>query len=104
MRTEQKPLIRPATANLLDAFRLDFWPLEDACTDFGIYTWHHFEALAHAYRCDGVTPEQFDAALGNGPEIQKLISKDNPYGYVTFQTCWDDLPTEAEISPEPKAE
>ena len=104
MKTEQKPKIRPVTISMLEALMLDSWPSEAACTDFGIDTWLHLGALAHAYHCDDVTPEQFDAALGKGAEIQKLISKDNPYGHVTFHTFWDDLTTEAGTSPEPEAE
>jgi hypothetical protein len=59
--------------------------------DFAIKTDLHLRALQFAVREDGVSAEQLDAALGRGPEIQKLISERNPYRLVTFETDWQHL-------------
>jgi hypothetical protein len=79
------------TQNLILALELDIWPSPAACVDFGIKTDLHLGALQFAVRVDGVSEEQLDAALGSGPDIQKLISDRNPYRFVTFETDWDHL-------------
>ena len=97
MKTEQDATIRPLTRNLVEALILDAWPSHATCQDFGIESVDHLGALQYAYRDDGVTLEQFDAALGKGAEIQKLISETNPYRFVTFRTAWDGMPTADEL-------
>jgi hypothetical protein len=79
------------TQNLILALELDIWPSPATCVDFGIKTDLNLGALQFAVRKDGVSEEQLDAALGSGPEIQKLISDRNPYRFVTFETDWDHL-------------
>lgn len=79
------------TRNLIIALNLDMWPSHATCVDFGIKTDCHLGALQFAVREDGVSAEQLDAALGSGPDIQKLISDRNPYRFVTFETDWDHL-------------
>src|SRR4051794_33303385 len=88
--------IQEVTLALIVALRRDEWPSNAACVDFGIKTSAHLGALQYAVISDGVTAEELDAALGKGVEIQKLISRRNPYRYVTFRTDWDDLPEEPE--------
>ena len=96
MNSEQKSGIRPLTERLIEALILDTWPSAATCMDFGIESTDHLGALQYAYREDGVTPEQFDAALGKGAELQKLISETNPYRFAKFQTIWDRLPAPGE--------
>jgi hypothetical protein len=91
MNTEQKPRIRPITRNLIEAAGLDQWPSAATCVDFGIETADHLGALQFAIVHEEVPPERLDAALGNGAEIQKLISEDNPYRFVSFETDWDHV-------------
>ena len=93
MKTQQ---IRSVTRDLIEALRRDEWPSEAACLDFGIRSDLHLGALQYAVINDGVTAEQLDAALGKGPELQKLIGPKNPYRNVTFTTDWDDMPEEPE--------
>ena len=89
--TETSQVVREMTKNLVLALELDMWPSPAACVDFGIKTDLHLGALQFAVRQDGVSAERLDAALGSGPEIQKLISDQNPYRFVTFETPWDHL-------------
>lgn len=79
------------THKLYLALVLDAWPSSATCIDFGIDTDSHLGALRYAILDDGVTEEQLDAALGKGPEIQKLISETNPYRFVVFKTAYDHL-------------
>ena len=95
--TTREQKIRPMTENLIEALIFDAWPSAATCVDFGIRTTEHLGALQFAYKQDEVTGEQFDAALGKGREIQKLISKRNPYREAVFETDWDLLPTPEEF-------
>lgn len=92
MNAESKPTIRPLTESLIEALILDTWPSVATCMDFGIESSDHLGALKYAYREDGITPEQFDAALGKGADIQRLISETNPYRFAKFRTAWDSMP------------
>ena len=89
--TETRQEVREMTQNLILALELDIWPSPATCVDFGIKTDCHLGALQFAVREDGISAERLDAALGSGPEIQKLISDRNPYRFVTFETDWDHL-------------
>jgi hypothetical protein len=89
--TETRAEVREMTTNLVLALEVDIWPSLATCVDFGIKSEDHLGALQYAVREDGVSAEQLDAALGNGPEIQKLLSERNPYRFVTFETDWDHL-------------
>jgi hypothetical protein len=89
--TETTQEVREMTRNLVSALELDIWPSPATCMDFGIKSEDHLGALQFAVRDDGVSTERLDAALGSGPEIQKLISDRNPYRFVTFETPWDHL-------------
>ena len=104
MKTEQIPVIRPLTEGLIEALILDTWPSAATRMDFGIESTEHLGALQYAYREDGITPEQFDAALGKGAELQKLISETNPYRFAKFHTVWDHLPTPEELRSELEAD
>lgn len=88
--------IRLGTRQLVSALMMDVWPSVAVCVDFGIRTPEHLGALQHAVRADGVTAGELDAALGNGPAIQTLISPTNPYRSAVFATDWDHLPEEPE--------
>lgn len=88
--------VRSGTRQLISALMMDEWPSVAVCVDFGIRTAEHLGALQHAVRADGVTAEELDAALGNGPAIQGLIGFTNPYRSAVFETAWDHLPEEPE--------
>ncbi len=81
------------TAALINAACLDLWPSPATCIDFGLDTSSHFGALQYEIKRERVTSAELDAALGNGPELTKLVRRhsDNPYRFVTFTTAWDDL-------------
>ncbi len=55
--------------------------------DFGINAESDLDAYRNAILKGGVTLEQLDAALGNGPALTKLIG-------VPIATAWDFLPPE----------
>lgn len=84
-------MVRPATQNLFDSLCLDVWPRNAAIVDFGLDSTEHYGALQHAVKHDGVTAQQLDDALGDGPKLTALIEEDNPYYGVAFQTAWDLL-------------
>ena len=88
--------IRGTTRALIEALMRNEWSSHATCIDFGIRTAGHLGALQFAPNHDGVAPEQFDAALGKGAEIQRLISPRNPYRHATFRTDWDEMPSEAD--------
>ncbi len=88
--------IRPVTEAVYQALLLDVWPSPAGVQDFGLATADHLGALQWAVKEDGVTREQLDEALGNGPALQALISPTNPYRNVVFRTAWDDLLAEPE--------
>lgn len=99
--TETRTEIRNMTQNLILALELDIWPSPTIRIVFGIDTQDHLGALQFAFLQDGVSAERLDAALGNGAELQKLISARNPYRFVTFVPVWDGLPTPEEMLEEP---
>ena len=70
--------IRPLTRALYEALKWDVWPSHAVCVDFGITSPAHLGALQYAVNYDGVTLEQLDSALGNGPALQALIGPRNP--------------------------
>ena len=91
-----KDQIRPVTRAVYEALRRDEWPSPAGCIDFGIRSEAHLGALQYAVINDGVSVEQLDEALGNGPALQALISPKNPYRNVTIRTDWDIMSEDAE--------
>ena len=89
--TSQEIKLQAATEDLIEALKIDAWPLAATCIDFKIRTAKHLNALRFAYTRDEVSAERFDAALGNAQEIQKLISEHNPCREAIFETQGDDL-------------
>jgi hypothetical protein len=85
--------IRPATKNLVESVLLDVWPRNAAIVDFGIRSQEHLEALYYPLRHGEITPEQVDAALGNGRKLTELVNAapHNPHKGIEFRTSWDDL-------------
>jgi hypothetical protein len=85
--------IRPATKNLVEAVLFDVWPRNAAIVDFGIRSQEHYEALYYPLRDGDITPEQVDAALGNGRKLTELVNAapHNPHKGIEFHTSWDDL-------------
>lgn len=72
------------TNTLVTAICLDVWPNSTATiVDFGITSQAIYEAYHKKIRSGEVTPEQLDAALGNGPELTKLME-------IHITTLWDD--------------
>lgn len=73
--------IRPVTQNLVQALLLDSWPSGNAVyVDFGLDGWgggstpqQRYECLKYALKSEGVTLEQLDKALGDGPALTRLI-------------------------------
>ena len=86
--------IRAVTRDLYRAIFEDEWPSRATEIDFGIASPAHFGALQYAVKCDGVTLEQLDDALGSSVRIQALIGTTNPYRDAIFTTTWDELPEE----------
>lgn len=87
------PAIRPTTRNLVEAVMLDVWPRLPAIIDFGIRSQEHFEALYYPLRHGDFTPEQLDAALGNGRKLTELVNAapHNPHKGIAFHTDWDAI-------------
>lgn len=84
--------IRPLTRELIDCCRLDVWPGYATVVDFGIDSSSHLGALQYAIRDGLVTPQELDAAMGNGVALTAIARRgDNPYGDVKFQTSWDEI-------------
>ena len=85
--------IRDTTRNLVEAVMLDVWPRNGAIVDFGIRSQEHYEALYYPLRHGDFTPEQMDAALGNGRKLTGLVNAapHNPHKGIEFRTDWDDL-------------
>jgi hypothetical protein len=72
---------------------LDVWPRNAAIVDFGIRSQEHYDALYYPLRHGDITPEQVDAAMGNGRKLTGLVNAapHNPYKGIEFRTDWDDL-------------
>ena len=87
------PTVRPTTTNLVEAVMLDVWPRPPAIVDFGIRSQAHLEALYYPLRHGDFTPEQVDAALGNGRKLTELVNAapHNPHKGIVFRTDWDAL-------------
>jgi hypothetical protein len=94
MSQQPKTQVRELTQHVYHSLLLDEWPRNAGIIDFGLKSTEHYGALQYAVKCEGVTPEQLDAALGKGAAIQALISKTNPYRNVVFKTDYDDMPEE----------
>jgi hypothetical protein len=90
----ETPTLRPATQNLVTAVMLDMWPRQPAIAVFGIRSQAHLEALYYPLRHGDFTPEQVNAALGNGPKLTELVNAapHNPHKGIVFRTDWDALP------------
>ena len=91
--------IRDTTRSLVKAVVLDVWPSNAAVGDFGIRSQEHYEALYYPLRHGDITPEQVDAALGNGRKLTELVNAapHNPHKGIEFRTDWDDLRPEPEL-------
>ena len=70
---------------------VDVWPTPAAARDFGVASRAHYAALREAVKARGVTPEQLDRALGNGPALTALVGPDNPYHGIVFRTAGDAI-------------
>lgn len=87
----QTPEIREVTRNVFMSIVFDIWPNRAGIVDFGLDTQRHYAALHYAVREDGVSLEQLESALGNGPALTALVGPNNPYRGVTFKTTWDEM-------------
>jgi hypothetical protein len=87
------PPLRDTTRNLVEIVLLDVWPRNAAVVDFGLRTQEHYEALYHPLRHGEITPEQVDAAPGNGQRLTELDNDapHNPHQGIAFRNDWDDL-------------
>jgi hypothetical protein len=85
--------LRDTTRDLINAVLLDVWPRAGAIVDFGLDSQEHFEALYYPLRHGEITPEQVDAALGDGAKLTELVSAapHNPHKGIVFHTSWDAL-------------
>ena len=90
--------LRGTTRNLLAATWADEWPRDGAIVDFGLRTQEHYEALYYPLRHGDITPEQVDAAMGDGGRLTDLVSEaaHNPHKGIVFRTDRDDLRPEPE--------
>lgn len=88
--------IRDTTRSLVKAVMLDVWPSVATVVDFGLNTQEHYEALYYPLRHGDITPEQVDAALGNGRLLSELVNAapHNPHKGIEFRTGWDGLALE----------
>lgn len=88
--------LRPLTQQLILAIYEDEVPGAAACLDFGIESPAHYEAVYYAFRNGDVTPEQLEAALGNGPKLTALMrnAPHNPHRQIRYRTVWDELSPE----------
>ena len=87
------PGIRPLTRRLIHSAVFDAWPDHAAIVDFGIDSDRHLGALHHAIPQGLVTPEELDAAIGQGEKLTEIARRGrNPHGDFTFRTAWDDMP------------
>lgn len=90
-RPIDRPL-RPLTEQLINAVLLDVWPGNAAIIDFGIDSSSHLGALQFAIKHGEVTPQELDAAMGNGAKLTEIAQRgDNPYRDVVFHTSWDKM-------------
>jgi len=79
-------MVRPTTQTLIDSINLDMWPRTAAIVDFGLDTQQHYEALYYPIRRNEISPEQLDAALGNGEALTELVrnAPSNPHKDIVF--------------------
>jgi hypothetical protein len=84
-------MIKQTAQILYEACALDVMPNSSAAlVDFGLDGWGGtnpdkiYAAYNKAVRSGGVTLEQLNEALGDGPKLSKLIG-------VTVKTVWDEL-------------
>jgi hypothetical protein len=85
--------LRDTTRNLIEAIWADEWPRNGAIVDLGLRSQAHFEAIYYGVRDGQITPEQLDAALGQGKALTALArsARSNPHREIAFRTDWDDL-------------
>jgi hypothetical protein len=83
-------IVRDLTQHLLECLALDVWPRLAAIVDFGIDTQEHLGALQYAWK-HGRTPEEFDAALGDGAKLTALCAVPGQPYQVKFATSWDRI-------------
>jgi hypothetical protein len=86
-------LLRDTTRNLIEAIWADEWPRNGAIVDFGLRSQAHYEAIYYGLRDGQITPEQLDAALGQGEALTALArsARSNPHREIAFRTDWDLL-------------
>ena len=97
---DQTRPVRPLTEQLITAVLLDIWPGNAAIIDFGIDSDRHLGALQFAVKFGEVTPQELDAAMGNGAKLTEIVQRgENPYRDVVFKTSWDKLRIEQEDLP-----
>lgn len=85
--------LKDTTRNLIEAIWADEWPRYGAIVDFGLRSQAHFEAIYYGVRDGQITPEELDAALGQGEALTALArsARSNPHRGIAFWTDWDDL-------------
>jgi hypothetical protein len=88
--------IGDTTRNLVESVLLDVWPRQAAIAEFGIRTQEHLEALYHPLRHGEITPEQVDAARGDGRQLTELVNAapHNPHKGIEFRIDSADLAPE----------
>jgi len=90
-------MIRPLTKNLIEEIMMDLMPSSNAAVcDFGIKSQKHYEALHGPIRAGEITPEQLDAALGDGPALTNLVQgcESNRHKDIVFVTPYDNFDEE----------
>lgn len=93
-------MAREVANQMWEALWSDVFPDNMAClVDFGLDPMtlgsadptQRFGALQWAVKHGGVTLQELDAALGDGPALTKLVDQeDNPYR-CEFTTAWDGM-------------
>ena len=84
-------MVRPVTQHLIDAMKNVDRPSPGVIVDFGIDSEEHYEAIYYPFYKGEVTPEQLDAALGNGKKLTELMRSlpSNPHKNIVFETSYD---------------
>jgi hypothetical protein len=92
--------MRDLTKQLIDSLLMDEFPRSTAVyVDFGIplhSPTNVFGAYQWGYKREMFSEAELDRALGNGPELTKLVNRgSNPYGKgMIIVTAYDDMEEE----------